>query len=104
MNPDWIISAQELQPIVTQVQLLDVREQEEFDEMHIAGCKLIPLGELNRRAETELSKDRETIVYCAHGVRSLQGLMLLRTLGFEKLRSLEGGICSWEEQGLPVQK
>ena len=98
----WNITTEALQGILGQVTLVDVREPEEFAEMRIEGGKLIPLGELQMRASKELNKSDDIVVYCAHGVRSVQGLMALKTLGFEKVRSLEGGICAWEEKGAPV--
>ena len=103
-TPAWIITSAQLKTELGKVTLVDVREPEEFAEMRIAGCKLIPLGELQLRAEAELGKQDDIVVYCAHGVRSIQGLMALRMLGFENLRSLEGGICAWEEQAGPVQR
>lgn len=96
-QPNWIITPQELKEKLGSVTLVDVREQEEFDEGHLQGCKLIPLGELEARAPGELSKADDIVVYCAHGVRSLHGVMALRTLGFQKLRSLEGGFEAWKE-------
>lgn len=96
-HPDWIITAPELKSCLGNVTLVDVREPEEFAESHIHGCKLIPLGELQARARGELNPSDTIVIYCAHGVRSMQGLMALKMLGFENLRSLEGGICAWEE-------
>src|SRR4051794_16094317 len=96
-RPEWIITAPELKSCIGKVTLVDVREPEEFAEHRIEGCKLIPLGELQQRAASELDKDADIVVYCAHGVRSMQGMMALKTMGFKKLRSLEGGIFSWEE-------
>ena len=96
-QPAWIITSPELKQELGQVTLVDVREPEEFAESRIEGCTLIPLGELSTRAETELKKDDNIVVYCAHGVRSLQGVMALRRLGFERLRSLEGGIVAWQD-------
>lgn len=96
-QPDWIITSEQLKGELGKVVLVDVREPEEFAESHIEGCKLIPLGELQQRAPRELDPEANIVVYCAHGVRSLQGVMALRMLGFKKLRSLEGGICAWEE-------
>ena len=104
MISEWIITAEELKLKLGQVVLVDVREPEEFEEMRIEGCKLIPLGELQSRAEAELDKNADIVIYCAHGVRSLQGLMALRMQGFEKLHSLEGGICAWDDLGFPIQK
>ena len=96
-QPQWIITAEQLKAVKKDITLVDVREPEEFEESHIEGCHLIPLGELGDRASSELAKDADIVVYCAHGIRSLQGVMILRTLGFQKLRSLEGGIESWKE-------
>ena len=100
-QPDWIITAEELKKVLkTQsseksVTLVDVRELEEYKEVRIEGCRLIPLGELKQRAPTELNPSDDIILYCAHGIRSLQAVMVLRMMGFERLRSLEGGIESW---------
>jgi len=94
---DWIITAEQLHKELGKVVLLDVREPEEHEESRIGGEMLIPLGELSRRAESELSKDADIVIYCAHGIRSMHALMWMKKQGFEKLRSLEGGICAWEE-------
>jgi len=77
--------------------LVDVREPEEHAEGIIMGAKLIPLGEIQNRGPRELDPNADIVLYCAHGVRSLQALMALKVLGFTKLRSLEGGICAWQE-------
>lgn len=98
---NFVINAKTLKNLLAtkpeSVVLLDVREQEEFDEDRIEGCKLIPLGDLMSRANSELDPESEIIIYCAHGVRSMHALMGLRSLGFEKLKSLEGGICAYRE-------
>lgn len=97
---DVIIDSTELRAILAErpasVVLLDVREPEEFADDHLEGCKLIPLGELSARAK-ELDPNSDIIIYCAHGVRSMHALMGLRSLGFTKLRSLEGGLCAYRE-------
>lgn len=95
----WLVSAQTLKEMLGAPNppvLLDVREQEEYNESHISGCILIPLGELQMRAEKELTKDTFMVIYCAHGVRSLQALMALKSLGFKNLKSLDGGIALWD--------
>jgi rhodanese-related sulfurtransferase len=95
------ISSQELKTILAKnpgsIFLLDVREPEEFEESRIEGCTLIPLGELSQRASTELKRESDIVVYCAHGVRSMHALMGLKQMGFEKVRSLEGGIADFLE-------
>ncbi len=99
-HPEWIITPAELQTELggqSKIKLLDVREPEEYAESRIEGCVLIPLGEVQQRAAAELNPADDIVVYCAHGVRSLQALMALKMMGFAKLRSLEGGICGWQD-------
>ncbi len=97
---DMIIDSTELRSILAErpksILLLDVREPEEFAEDHLEGSKLIPLGELSSRAR-ELDPQADIVIYCAHGVRSMHALMGLRSLGFTKLRSLEGGLSAYRE-------
>jgi rhodanese-related sulfurtransferase len=99
----YTIGSKELKEILAKnpssIFLLDVREPEEFEESRIEGCKLIPLGELSQRAINELNVNDDIVVYCAHGVRSMHALMGLKQMGFEKVRSLEGGIADFLEQG-----
>jgi len=96
---DYLISPEQLKQELGKVVLVDVREPEEYEESRIEGCTLIPLGEITSRALRELNPEDNIVLYCAHGVRSLHALMALRNLGFEKLRSLDGGICAWQEFG-----
>lgn len=100
-QPEWLITSEQLKEKLGQIVLLDVREPEEHAEYRIEGCILIPMDEIQLRAEAELGKNSEIVVYCAHGIRSMQALMSLRMLGFENVRSLDGGICAWDEQGFP---
>ena len=52
-------------------QLVDVRQPEEYQQGHIPGSQLIPIGELElRHAEVEKLADRKAIFYCRSGVRS----------------------------------
>lgn len=74
-------------------QLLDVRERWEYSICNLGG-QLIPLRELEARAQ-ELHREKETVVYCHHGVRSHSAVELLRRLGFTRVRNLAGGIDAW---------
>lgn len=100
---ELLITSEELREILAKdpesVVLLDVRQPEEFAEVRIEGCTLIPLGDLMSRAAKELDPESDIVIYCAHGVRSLHALMGLRSLGFEKLRSLRGGLSDF--YGIP---
>ena len=80
------------------LQLIDVREQYEFEEFNI-GAKLIPLGTLpSHVAELESLKDEEIIIHCRSGNRSGQAKMYLEDLGFSKVRNVLGGMMAWQDQ------
>ena len=102
MTENYTINSTELADILRNrphsITLLDVRETEEFEEDRLEGCVLIPLGDLMSRARSELDPTADLVIYCAHGVRSMHALMGLRSLGFERLRSLEGGLCAYREE------
>ena len=74
--------------------LLDVRDDWEFQVVHLDGAVSIPLGELPKRFG-ELSPGDEIIVYCHKGMRSLDAAYLLQQLGFKSTLSLVGGIDKW---------
>jgi len=75
------------------VLLLDVREPEERVIANLGG-EFIPLGELTSRVES-LDPSAEWIVYCHHGVRSLQAAVFLRQSGYTRACSMRGGIDRW---------
>ena len=82
---------------------LDVREQGEWDLGHVPEALHIPLGVLEDRVADELpDREREVVVYCAHGRRSLAALATLRALGYERSRHLTDGFEEWEKSGFPV--
>jgi rhodanese-related sulfurtransferase len=78
--------------------MLDVREPSEWNEAHIAGATLIPLGELPSRMN-ELPKDREIVVVCRSGNRSAQGRDILINNGFTQVTSMAGGLNEWKAAG-----
>ncbi len=80
---------------------LDVREQSEWNEGHIEGATLIPLGQLEARQD-ELPADKKIVVVCRSGNRSAQGRDLLLKAGFAQVTSMAGGMNDWTSQGLPV--
>ncbi len=75
--------------------LLDVREPWEFDAARIEGAKLMPMGDVPSRAHQELDPEDHIVVYCHHGVRSMNVTAWLRQQGFEKAQSMAGGIDGW---------
>lgn len=84
------------------VYLLDVREQWEYDEGHIPGITLIPMGEIPARL-SEIPTDKEVIITCRTGNRSGQVADYLRQQGFDNVHNMAGGIVAWAEAGLPVE-
>ncbi len=63
--------------------VVDVRSPGEFKEGHLAGAKLIPVGEVaSRIAEFGDDKDRQIVVYCKRGVRAAKAEGVLRENGF----------------------
>ena len=76
--------------------ILDVREQDEYNEGHIPGAILIPYGEIADRAEKELpDKDQLILVYCRSGRRSKIAAEELVKLGYTNVKEF-GGIIDWE--------
>lgn len=73
--------------------LLDVREEDEFEEAHIPGAILIPLGELQQRLN-ELPKDKEIVCVCRSGSRSAWATQLLTGSGFQA-SNMQGGMIFW---------
>ncbi len=75
--------------------LIDVREEYEYDEQNLGG-QLIPLGELpDRIDEIENLKDEEVIVQCRSGNRSGKAKVFLESQGFTNVRNLTGGMLAW---------
>jgi rhodanese-related sulfurtransferase len=78
--------------------LLDVRESWEFETAHMAGAKLIPMGDIPSRGNQELDPEDHIVVVCHHGVRSMNVTVWLRQQGFEKAQSMRGGIDAWSRR------
>ncbi|MCH2538916.1 MAG: molybdopterin-synthase adenylyltransferase MoeB [Anaerolineales bacterium] len=74
--------------------LLDVREDYEWDIVHLPEAELIPMGELPARL-SELDSTDEYVVMCRTGVRSAQMLALLTNAGITRVKNLKGGIRAW---------
>ncbi len=76
--------------------ILDVREPHEYAETNM-GALLIPLGNVMSMQVDEIEdwKDKEVIVHCRSGVRSLQACAMLEQMGFRNTKNLTGGILAW---------
>jgi glyoxylase-like metal-dependent hydrolase (beta-lactamase superfamily II)/rhodanese-related sulfurtransferase len=99
----WEIDPHVLEEHAKSVQILDVREPQEFTGPlgHIHGAVLIPLGELAQRA-AELARDRPVVAVCRAGSRSAQATVILRQAGFTDVANLSGGMLRWraDRQGV----
>ncbi len=83
--------------------ILDVRQPEEYEQIHIPGALLIPLNTLEEKAKEKLSDPNTAILtHCRSGRRSLKATKILREMGYTNVVSLKGGIIAWKEKGYPV--
>jgi glyoxylase-like metal-dependent hydrolase (beta-lactamase superfamily II)/rhodanese-related sulfurtransferase len=100
----WEIDPHGLEEHTGAVQILDVREPEEFTGPlgHIRDAILIPLGDLAKRA-AELSHDRPIVAVCRAGGRSVQATNILQQAGFKDVANLTGGMLRWRAEGHPVE-
>jgi molybdopterin/thiamine biosynthesis adenylyltransferase/rhodanese-related sulfurtransferase len=86
------------------VLVVDVREQDEWDEGHIPGAVHIPRGNLESRIERAApDPGRPIVLYCSAGNRSAFGARTLDELGYEDVSSLAGGFTDWKRNGFPVE-
>ncbi len=99
--PLEITTAQAVEKLDQGAFILDVRQPEEWVQFHIPGATLIPLGDLPTRL-SEIPKDREIVVVCRTGHRSVQGRDILRKAGYTRVTSMAGGVTKWQADGLPI--
>lgn len=91
--------------------ILDVREPAEFDAMHIAGSMNVPRGILESACEWEYeetepelvrAREREVIVVCRSGYRSILAAHSLQVLGYKDVVSLKTGLRGWKDYDQPL--
>lgn len=73
--------------------LIDVREPFEWNQGHLDGARLIPLGQLERNLDS-IPKDRDVVLYCRSGARSHHALEMMRAKGFTRVKHLKGGLIA----------
>ena len=83
-----------------QVQLVDVRDDKEWQAGHIEGAVHIPEDDLENRLD-ELDRSRPVITVCRAGTRSDDAAEWLRGQGFDA-QNLDGGMLAWKWAGLPI--
>jgi adenylyltransferase/sulfurtransferase len=83
------------------VELIDVREPNEWDIARIPGARLIPLGDFPA-AIPSLDRTRDIVVQCRSGMRSGKAVRQLQAAGFTKVKNLAGGILRWSDDVDPT--
>jgi rhodanese-related sulfurtransferase len=85
--------------------VVDVSETEEFAAGHVGGAKNVPVGQLEQRLpEVVKNKTVPLIIVCPNGIRAKRALAVAKKLGYDKAQVLAGGLKSWKDANLPVEK
>jgi rhodanese-related sulfurtransferase len=85
--------------------VVDVSEADEFAAGHVGGAKNVPVGELESRLpEVVKNKAVPLVLVCPSGARANRALATAKKLGYDKAQVLAGGLKSWKEANLPVEK
>ena len=87
----WLESA-EAEPLI-----IDVREPWEYQVCHLESSIHIPMRQVPAQL-SQLDRDRDIVVLCHHGIRSLQVCRFLAQQGFGRLFNVTGGIDAWAQQ------
>lgn len=101
-----VVSAEEMQSLLEldDVQLVDVRTPEEYQEGYINNFQNIDFLSPTFEADiSKLDKDKPVILYCRSGGRSAKCAKKMLDAGFIKIYDLEGGISKWEHEGFEVK-
>ena len=83
--------------------LVDVREPDEVAALGFAGCEVmtIPLSQFEDRWQ-EVPRDRDVILACAVGARSLKATYFLMYQGYDRVMNMQYGMTRWAARGFPV--
>jgi len=105
-SPD-VIDPLEARPILegsATASLVDVRSIDEYAGGHARDAICVPLPDLAAGAATVLPDDKNTeiVAICKVGERSLSAMLLLKSLGYQKVKSVRGGLDAWVAAGLPT--
>ncbi len=75
--------------------LLDIRTDKEYGQGHIPGAVHVPLADIGEKVK-KLKKDKELLVYCQNGSRSIWAIKRLMGMGYKNLYNLKGGYNAWK--------
>jgi rhodanese-related sulfurtransferase len=86
-------------------ELIDIREDNEWNAAHAAGSKHLGKGIIERDIETAVpDKNTKLVLYCGGGYRSALAAEALQKMGYTNVISLAGGWRAWQAAGLPVER
>ena len=95
------MEAKELIETTADLQLIDVRSVQEYQQGALPGSTLIPFWEI-MKGEHSLPKDKPILLVCAVGGRSLAVGQYLSMKGYQEVYNLSGGLSAWAKQGVPL--
>lgn len=85
--------------------VVDVREPDEFAAGHVTGAKNVPLNQLEQKLPTTVkNKTLPLLLVCATGGRAQRAVAMAKKLGYEQAQAVAGGLKSWKDANLPVEK
>jgi len=98
------ISAEEAKEMMDRggVQVVDVRQPNEYETAHLTDVTLIPVDDIYGRVD-EVSEDKDVIFLCAMGVRSALACEIAVAMGRSRCYNMEGGMEAWKAKGLPFE-
>ena len=103
MNIEEITPKDAITAIEAGAVLIDVREEHEVAEIAYGVEHIhIPLGDIQVRL-ADFPKDKNIIIGCRSGARSMNACMFLGMNGYDKVQNLQGGIIAWAENGCPTK-
>jgi rhodanese-related sulfurtransferase/transcriptional regulator with XRE-family HTH domain len=87
------------------VDVIDVREPNEFEDGHLPRARNVPLGALKSNPKSHLGDDekKKVLFVCARGMRSMTAAEIAESAGLTEILSLEGGTAAWRDAGLPIE-
>ena len=85
--------------------VVDVRDPEEFAAGHATGARNVPFAQLEQKLPTTVkNKTVPLLLMCASGARAQRALAMAKKLGYEQAQVIAGGLKSWKDANLPVEK
>ena len=98
------IGPTDLEKLLGKIQLLDIRNKEEYEKEHIDTAIVIPLKEISEARLTDLGfkKGDELVVYADSDIPAKKAKVLLEVMGFSVVKILSGGLVHWKEDGFPT--